>query len=169
MPSTEVEELHLQPQLFSLQCPSVHLLNEPNTYEKNLKLVLVVLKWFLCINILHHVFSVRHIITSHLQPINSAWMAFLSFFSFSTQYFLGGGESKKDTVCCKSTRETLCPGNFVYYQKWPPGFHPGWKMDFVSTMQTAAEHSRGGNQEPGLCLRLVQIHSTKPTFTWSTL
>lgn len=39
-------------------------------------------------------------------------------------------------------------------------------MDFVSTMQTAAEHSRGGNQEePGLCLRLVQIHSTKPTFT----
>lgn len=108
MPSTEVEELHLQPQLFSLQCPSVHLLNEPNTYEKTLKLVLFILKWFLCANILHHVFSVRHVITSHLHPINSVWMAFLSSFSFS-QYtvFFWGGESKKDTVCCKSTRETL--------------------------------------------------------------
>lgn len=83
MPSPEVEELHLQPQLFSLQCPSVHLLNEPNTYEKNLKLVLFLMKWILCANILHHVFSVRHIITSHSQPINSAWMAFLSFFFLS--------------------------------------------------------------------------------------
>lgn len=89
MPSTEVEELHLQPQLFGLQCPSVHLLNEPNTYEKNLKLVLLIMKWFLCVNILHHVLSVRHIITSHLQPINSAWTAFLRcFFSFLSLHLI---------------------------------------------------------------------------------
>jgi hypothetical protein len=80
MSSTEVEEMHLEPQLFSLQHPSVHLLNEPNTYEGNLKLVLFFMKWFLCANILHHILSARHIITSHLQPINSVWMEFLRFF-----------------------------------------------------------------------------------------
>lgn len=80
MSSTEVEEMHLEPQLFSLQHPSVHLLNEPNTYEGNLKLVLFLMKWFLCANILHHILSARHIITSHLQPINSVWMEFLRFF-----------------------------------------------------------------------------------------